>query len=339
VNRDEKAAVIDEVAERIGDSQAIFAVDYRGLSVKQAVELRQQLTEAGAHFQVVKNRLTIRAADKAGAEDLKAFLEGPTALTFVQGDAAVAAKAIATFRRTNGLLEWKGGTLDGEVLSVDQLESIAKLPSRDVLHGQFVGVLASPITGLVRGLASMIGGLASQLQQIADQGLVTGEAPAAEAAPAADEAPAAEAAPAADEAGSEESSGDDAPAEEAASGDDAPAEEPDAGDDAPAETATEEASASADEAAGEEASADDASDSGDKPDDKEPGAVAEASEAIKADAGGDGDEATPAEEAPGSPTAEAETAEQEEASGDAAQDETSESSEEPSEAQNQQEEG
>jgi large subunit ribosomal protein L10 len=181
VNRDEKAAVIDEVADRIQSSQAIFAIDYRGLSVKQAVELRQQLTDADAHFQVVKNRLTIRSAEKAGAEDLKAFLEGPTAFTFVNGDAAVAAKAIATFRRQNGLLEFKGGTLEGEVLTVDQIESIAKLPARDILHGQFVGVLASPITGLVRGLASMVGGLARQLQQIADQGLVSGEAPAEEA--------------------------------------------------------------------------------------------------------------------------------------------------------------
>nr|MDQ3935543.1 50S ribosomal protein L10 [Actinomycetota bacterium] len=190
MNRDQKAAVIDEVAERIQGSQAIFAIDYRGLSVKQAVELRQQLSEAGADFKVVKNRLTIRAADKAGAEDLKAFLEGPTALTFVDGDAAVAAKALATFRRQNNLLAFKGGTLEGEVLSVEQVESIARLPARDVLHGQFVGVLASPITGLVRGLASMISGLARQLQQVADQGLVSGEAPAEPEAAAPEAAPA-----------------------------------------------------------------------------------------------------------------------------------------------------
>jgi large subunit ribosomal protein L10 len=223
VNRDEKAAVIDEVADRIQNAQAIFAIDYRGLSVKQAVELRQRLGEADAHFQVVKNRLTIRSADKAGAEDLKTFLEGPTALAFVQGDAAVAAKALATFRRQNGLLEFKGGTLDGDVLSVDQIESIAKLPARDVLHGQFVGVLASPITGLVRGLASMISGLASQLQQIADQGLVTGEAPAEAAAP---EEPAAD-----EEAPAEPDDAAEAPAETAT---EAPAEEP-APEEAPAE--------------------------------------------------------------------------------------------------------
>ncbi|HEX8648268.1 MAG TPA: 50S ribosomal protein L10 [Thermoleophilaceae bacterium] len=291
MNRDEKAAVIDEVAERIEGSQAIFAIDYRGLSVKQAVELRQRLSDADAHFQVVKNRLTIRSADKAGAEDLKTFLEGPTALAFVQGDVAVAAKALATFRRENGLLEFKGGTLDGDVLSTEQIESIARLPAREVLHGQFVGVLASPITGLVRGLASMIGGLASQLQQIADQGLVTGEAPAAAEAPAPaeDAAPAEEAAAPAEEAPAPAE--DAAPAEEAAAPADAP-EEPDAGADAPAETATEEAPA-------EETPAGDAPAEG-------------AGDTPAADASGD--EPTPAEEAPGSPTAEAETAEQEEAS-------------------------
>jgi large subunit ribosomal protein L10 len=187
VNRDEKAAVIDEVAERIKSSPAIFAIDYRGLSVKQAVDLRAQLAAAGARFQVVKNRLTIRAADQAGAEQLKELLDGPTALTFVDGDAAVAAKALATFRRQAGVLEFKGGTMDGETLTADQIESIARLPARDVLHGQFVGVLASPLTGLVRGLASMIGGLASQLQQMHDQGLVSGAPPEAEG-PAAAEA-------------------------------------------------------------------------------------------------------------------------------------------------------
>jgi large subunit ribosomal protein L10 len=201
LNRDQKAAVIDQVAVDIDSAAAVFAVDYRGMSVSQAAELRGRLRDVDASLRVVKNTLTERAADKVGAESLKQLLEGPTALTFVRGDVALAAKAISTFRRENDLPQFKGGTMGGEPLSVDQLESIAKLPSREVLQGQFVGVLASPITGLVRGLAALIGGLASQLGQIRDQGLVSGEAPAeAAAAPAAEaEAPAAEAeAPAAE---------------------------------------------------------------------------------------------------------------------------------------------
>jgi large subunit ribosomal protein L10 len=228
VNRDQKAAVIERVATDIQEADAIFAVDYRGISVKQVGDLRTALREAEADFTVVKNTLTLRAADQAGAEHLKELLVGPTALTFVRGDAAMAAKVLARFRRESGLLEWKGGQMDGDPLSPDQLDAIARLPAREQLHAQLVGVIASPITGLVRGLASMISGLASQLQQIQEQGLVQGAAP--EPAPDADadadaeaEAPAEEEAPAVEtEAASEEQSApeeapaDEAPAEEAA---------------------------------------------------------------------------------------------------------------------------
>jgi large subunit ribosomal protein L10 len=198
VNRDQKAAVIDRLAGQLESADAVFAIDYRGLSVKQAVHLRASLKDADAQFQVTKNTLTERAAEKAGAESIRALLEGPTALTFVNGDVAVAAKALATFRRQNGVLEFKGGQLGGETLTIDQIESIARLPAKDVLMGQFVGLTASPITGLVRGLAALISGLAIQLGAIAEQGLVGGDAPApepeadapAEAEATAEEAPA-----------------------------------------------------------------------------------------------------------------------------------------------------
>src|SRR3954462_6192655 len=178
MNKEQKAAAIDEVAGAIQEAGAIFAVDYRGISVPQAKQLRTALTDAGARFRVVKNTLTERAADKAGAESLKELLEGPTAFTFVaeDGDVALAAKALSQFRRQNQVLEFKGGTMGGEVLTMEQIESIPRLPGRDQLHGQLVGVIASPITTLVRGLASMISGLAIQLQQIQEQGLVGGEA-------------------------------------------------------------------------------------------------------------------------------------------------------------------
>jgi large subunit ribosomal protein L10 len=209
VNREEKAAVIEEVARQIQEAEAIYAVDYRGASVPQAAELRARLREADATFRVVKNTLTERAADQAGAEGLKVYLEGPTAMTFVRGDAAAAAKALSDFRRTSGLLTFKGGWMNGEALSPDQMDAIARLPTRDVLYGRLVGMVASPLTGLVTSLGGLIGGLARQLGQIAEQGLVGGgAAPAAEAAAA----PAEEAAPAA------EASSDTAPAEDASAG-------------------------------------------------------------------------------------------------------------------------
>src|SRR3954449_2903325 len=152
MNRDQKSAVVEEVAARIQDAEAVFAVDYRGISVPQAAELRQRLNEAGASFRVVKNTLTILAADKAGTEELKELLEGPTAFTFVssEGDPALAAKALAAFKRETDRLEFKGGRMGGEVVSINEIQALARLPAVEVLHGQLVGTLASPITGLVR---------------------------------------------------------------------------------------------------------------------------------------------------------------------------------------------
>ena len=201
MNRDQKAAVIDDVAAQISESEAVYAVDYRGISVPQAAELRTKLRDADATFRVVKNTLGERAADKAGAEGLKELLDGPTAMTFVRGDAAAAAKALRDFRRSTGgtLLEFKGGWMNGAGLSPAEIDAIAQLPAREVLEARLVGMVAAPLTGVVTALNNLIAGFARQLQQIADQGLVGGSAPApaAEAAPA-EEAPAEEAAPAAE---------------------------------------------------------------------------------------------------------------------------------------------
>jgi len=211
MNKDQKAAIVEDVAAQIEGSEAVLAVDYRGISVPQAAALRERLNEAGARFRVVKNTLTMLAVEKAGAEELKDLLVGPTAFTFVApdgGDVAMAAKALSQFHREHEILDFKGGRMKGEPLTVEQLQALARLPARDVLDGQLVGVLASPVTGLVRGLNQLIAGLAMQLGQIAEQGLVGGEAPAEEAP--AEEAPAEEA----EEAPAEQAEGGDAPGEE-----------------------------------------------------------------------------------------------------------------------------
>ena len=179
MNRDQKAVAIAEIAAHIDESHAIFAVDYRGISVPQVAELRAKLRDADATFKVVKNSLTERAADQAGAETLKEYLAGPTALTFVRGDVATAAKAIADYGRATQLLPFKGGLMDGAALDVEQIRSLSRLPSRDVLYGQLVGVVASPVTGLVRTLSALVGGLASALGQVRDK-KESGEIPAGE---------------------------------------------------------------------------------------------------------------------------------------------------------------
>jgi len=193
MNREQKAAVIEEITVEIKQSAAIFAVDYRGITVAQAAELRGKLRDADATLRIVKNTLTERAADEAGAEGLKVMLAGPTALTFVRGDAATAAKAVSDFARQTNLLPFKGGIMDGQSLAAEQVSAIAKLPSRDILHAQLVNIVASPLTGLVTSLSNLISGLARQLSQIAEQKAADAPAePAAEAEPDADAAAAAE---------------------------------------------------------------------------------------------------------------------------------------------------
>src|SRR3954469_1245347 len=178
MNRDQKAVVIAEVASQIKEAHAIFAVDYRGLSVKQAADLRGRLIEIDANLRVVKNTLTERAADQVGAEALKQFLEGPTAFTFVKGDPVLAAKALAQFRRESQLPEFKGGWMDGRELSIEDIEALSKLPSLEVMHGQLVGMIASPLSGLVRTLNALLSGIAVALGQVQEQGLVGQGTPA-----------------------------------------------------------------------------------------------------------------------------------------------------------------
>jgi large subunit ribosomal protein L10 len=249
MNRDQKAVAIEEIAAHIDDSSAIFAVDYRGISVPQVAELRAKLRDADATFQVVKNSLTERAADQAGATTLKDYLAGPTALTFVRGDAATAAKAIADYARVTQLLPFKGGLMDGETLDIEQLRSLSRLPSREVLYGQLVGVVAAPVGGLVRSLAALVGGLASALGQVRDKkesgeipagdppaaAVATAKAPAVADTPAADapaEAPAADAEPAAEAEAEAEAAAATEPEPATAQGDEPAAE---AATEAPAE--------------------------------------------------------------------------------------------------------
>ena len=182
MNRDQKEAAVKEISSELNAASAVFAVDYRGISVPQAAELRNQLRDNDASFNVVKNRLAKLATNGTDAsEALDEHLVGPTALTFVQGDAVVAAKTIADFIKANKVLEYKGGLMDGMALAPDEFNAIARLPGVDVLRGQLVGLAASPLTGVVRTLNQLIAGLASQLGQVAEQGLVSGAAPAEEA--------------------------------------------------------------------------------------------------------------------------------------------------------------
>jgi large subunit ribosomal protein L10 len=222
MDREQKAAAVAELTEDLKGADAVFAVDYRGISVTGAAELRRNLADADAVFKVVKNRLAKRAAADAGAEGLDELLIGPTALTLISGDAVIAAKAISTFSREHDVLTYKGGYMDGEPLDPDGFTAIARLPGVEVLRGQLVGLTASPLTGLAAGLDNLLSGLGRQLSQIAEQGLVSGKAPVAAAEAEAPEEPAAE-----------------LESEEPAAAEDETSEEPAAEEAAPEETESE----------------------------------------------------------------------------------------------------
>jgi large subunit ribosomal protein L10 len=275
MNRDQKAAMVEEMSSALTDAEAIFAVDYRGISVPQAAELRSRLAEADATFRIVKNRLAKRAAESAGRKELEELFDGPIALTLVKGDPVTAAKAIATFRREHRLLEFKGGLMEGAPLDPEQFMTIARLPALDVLHGQLVGLAASPITGLARGLNSMLSGLAVALGEIQEKGLVSGEA---EPEP--------------------EAEGEDAEAEDQAEDDESPAE-PDARASEEQGQSDESERAEAEDSAGSDSedAAGNGSDAEGETDPAEPDATAEDSAGNDSDDEGQADPATPGREA------------------------------------------
>jgi len=247
MNREEKATAIAEIAEEIDRSDAIFALDYRGITVAQAAELRAKLREADSTFTVVKNSLTERAADQAGVPDLKQHLTGPTALTFVRGDIAQAAKAVSSYAKETDLLPFKGGIMEGQPLDAAAVLALSRLPSRDVLYGQLVGVVASPIGGLVRSLGGLLGGLAVALGQVREKKesgeIPSGEAPAAQGDGEAVESPAGEAqAPEADAPKPDQTTSEAAvePAADGQTDEAAEAQAPEADDKAEADAAAEE---------------------------------------------------------------------------------------------------
>jgi large subunit ribosomal protein L10 len=153
--RPEKVAVVDEVATKLSAADAVIVTEYRGMSVGQLASLRRTLRDVGGEYKVYKNTLARFAAQRAGVEALTELLVGPSAITFVAGDAAAVAKALRDVARVNPLLVIKGGAMGGKVMSGKDVEALAELPSREVLLAQFAGALQAPLVktaGLLQAL-------------------------------------------------------------------------------------------------------------------------------------------------------------------------------------------
>ena len=151
MQRTEKEKIVAELTERLRDSETMIVADYRGLSVKEIDELRTKLLEQGASFTVVKNSLTRRAAEAAGADALLTLLDGPTAIAFLDtgGDAVAVAKALADSTKTTRVLAVRGGVMQGRAISAEDVEELAKLPPADVLRGQVLGAISAPLYAIV----------------------------------------------------------------------------------------------------------------------------------------------------------------------------------------------
>jgi large subunit ribosomal protein L10 len=217
--------VVAELVERLRSTETLIVADYRGLSVTEINDLRGQLLEHGARFTVVKNTLTRRAAEEAGAEALLALLDGPTAIAFLEsdGDPVAVAKALNAAARETKVLEIRGGILDGQQIGEADVKNLATLPPADVLRAQLVSAVSGPLMTVVglftAPLRDLVNVLDARIKQLEDQGGVD------EASP---EAPA-------EEAPAEEAPAEEAPAEERPSADEAPPQETPLAAETPAE--------------------------------------------------------------------------------------------------------
>jgi len=176
MQRSEKEKVVAELVERLRSTDTLIVADYRGLSVTDINKLRGELLEHGAHFTVVKNTLTRRAAEEAGAEALLALLDGPTAIAFLdsEGDPVAVAKALNAAARETRVLEIRGGILDGQQLGEDEVKSLATLPPADVLHSQLVSAVSGPLMTVVglftAPLRDLVNVLDARIKQLEEQG-------------------------------------------------------------------------------------------------------------------------------------------------------------------------
>ncbi|OSM02440.1 50S ribosomal protein L10 [Magnetofaba australis] len=168
MNKAEKSSVIEEVKETFSQSSVALVAHYRGLSVAEMTELRVKMRDAGAELRVVKNTLARRAASEAGIENLNEFLVGPTSIATCS-DPVAPAKVFSEFAKDHKKLEILGGVLDGERIDPAGIERLAKLPPKEVLVAQLLGVMNGPIRGFATVLNAIPSGFVRALDQIRQQ--------------------------------------------------------------------------------------------------------------------------------------------------------------------------
>ena len=182
MKKEDKEQVVADLAERLRTSETLLVADYRGLTMPQIDALRSRLIESGARFTVVKNTLTRRAAEAAGAEALLTLLEGPSAIAFLEadGDMVAAAKALADSARESRVLAIRGGVMQGRAITAEEVQSLATLPPLEILRSQVLAAIIAPVTAIAGLVNAPLQNLYGLLEARIDQLGGAEEAPAAE---------------------------------------------------------------------------------------------------------------------------------------------------------------
>ena len=176
MRKPEKERIVEQLTERLQTSQALLVTDFRGLTMTQIDSLRGELLSHGAKFQVVKNTLTRRAAEAAGADAVLALLEGPSAIAFLdaEGDPVAVAKALADAARATRILTLRGGILEGRAIEAADVEELATLPPVDILRGQVLGAVTAPLMTILAlftaPLQDLYGLIDARIEQLEAQG-------------------------------------------------------------------------------------------------------------------------------------------------------------------------
>jgi len=176
MDKKQKERVVADLTERLRSTETLIVADYRGLTMQQVDNLRSELLKHGARFQVVKNTLTRRAAEDAGAEHLLALLEGPSAIAFLEsdGDPVAVAKALRTAARETQVLEVRGGVMQGRPITGEEVASLATMPPVEVVRAHAVGAIAAPLSTVVglfnAPLRDIVGVLQARIDQQQEEG-------------------------------------------------------------------------------------------------------------------------------------------------------------------------
>lgn len=148
----QKQQIVADLSEKLKTAAAGVFVDYCGLTVEQDTALRNKLREAGIEYTVVKNTLTKRAANEAGFSDFDEILNGPTALALSFDDVVAPARVLAEFAKSNDVFEIKAGFMEGRAMSLEEIDALSKIPSKETLYAMLAGGLNATIAGLARAI-------------------------------------------------------------------------------------------------------------------------------------------------------------------------------------------